>query len=168
MVTCRHRGMAECPLHNMVVCLLLQVAACLPPLSMCSGEIFLLGQYSWENLKLEATEILSTELTLTINVLRQYMIGYYVIKGFKCKKTERLFNGERVPAFATYKRQGEKRLRILDVTETLEVLRALPSNRFEALSGDRKGWYSIRVNKQWCVCFRRDDDAHEVEIVDYH
>ncbi len=91
-----------------------------------------------------------------------------MIKGFKCKKTERLFNGERVPAFASFKRQGEKRLRILDATETLEALRALPSNRFEALSGDRKGQYSIRVDKQWRVCFRWDDGAHEVEIVDYH
>ena len=91
-----------------------------------------------------------------------------MIKGFKCKKTKRLFNGERVPAFSGFSRQADKRLRILDASETLEALKALPSNRFEALSGDRKGHYSIRVNKQWCVCFEWDEGAHEVEIVDYH
>ena len=57
---------------------------------------------------------------------------------------------------------------MLDATETLDALKALPSNRFEALSGDRKGQYSIRVNKQWRVCFEWDQGAHEVEIVDYH
>lgn len=91
-----------------------------------------------------------------------------MIKGFKCKKTARLFNGERVPAFSGFYRQADKRLRILDATETLDALKALPSNRFEALSGDRKGQYSIRVNKQWRVCFEWDQGAHEVEIVDYH
>ena len=91
-----------------------------------------------------------------------------MIKGFKCKKTARLFNGERVPAFSGFSRQADKRLRILDAAETLEALKALPSNRFEALSGDRAGQYSIRVNKQWRICFTWDKGAHEVEIVDYH
>jgi proteic killer suppression protein len=91
-----------------------------------------------------------------------------MIKGFKCKKTERLFNGERVRRFSGYTRQAVKRLRILDAAETFEALRALPSNRFEVLSGDRAGQYSIRVNMQWRVCFVWDEGATEVEIVDYH
>ena len=91
-----------------------------------------------------------------------------MIRGFKCKKTERLFNGVRVPAFSGFKRQAEKRLRILDASETLAALMALPSNRFEALSGERAGRYSIRVNTQWRVCFTWDEGAYEVEIVDYH
>jgi addiction module HigA family antidote len=91
-----------------------------------------------------------------------------MIKSFKCKKTEGLFNGVRVPAFSGFKRQAEKRLRILDASETLATLKALPSNRFEALSGDRAGSYSIRVNMQWRVCFTWDEGAYEVEIVDYH
>ena len=86
----------------------------------------------------------------------------------KCKKTERLFNGEHVPAFSGFKRQAEKRLRILDAAETLGALQALPSNRFESLSGDRLEQYSIRVNMQWRVCFTWDEGAHDVEIVDYH
>ena len=91
-----------------------------------------------------------------------------MIKGFKCKKTERLFKGERVPAFSGFSRQADKRLRILDASETLNALQALPSNRFEALSGDRAGQYGIRVNRQWRVCFTWDEGAHNVEIVDSH
>jgi proteic killer suppression protein len=51
----------------------------------------------------------------------------------------------------------------------LAFLQSPPGNRFEALKGDRAGQYSIRINDQWCVCFRwADDDAFDVEIVDYH
>ncbi len=91
-----------------------------------------------------------------------------MIINFKCKKTELLFNGERIPAFSGFLRQADKRLRMLDASETLEALKALPSTRFEALSGDRKGRYGIRVNQQWRVCFEWDEGAHKVEIVDYH
>ena len=52
---------------------------------------------------------------------------------------------------------------------SLGDLRQLPGNRLEALKGDRKGQYSIRVNDQWRICFRwRSGNAHDVEIVDYH
>lgn len=91
-----------------------------------------------------------------------------MIIGFRCKKTERLFNGEHVPAFSAFKRQAEKRLRLLDAADTLGALQALPSNRFESLSGDRSGQYSIRVNMQWRVCFTWNEGAHDIEIVDYH
>ena len=91
-----------------------------------------------------------------------------MIKGFRCKKTERLFKGERVAAFSGFSRQADKRLRILNASETLAALKALPSNRFEALSGDRAGQYSIRVNRQWRICFTWEEGAHNVEITDYH
>ena len=91
-----------------------------------------------------------------------------MIKTFKCRKTERLFNGERVAVFSGFRRQAVKRLRILDASETLEALGALPSNRLEALSGNRSGHFSIRVNMQWRICFSWDGGAHDVEIVDYH
>lgn len=91
-----------------------------------------------------------------------------MIISFKCKKTERLFNGDRVPAFSGFTRQANKRLRILDAAETLGALQALPSNRFEGLSGDRVGQCSIRVNQQWRICFTWHEGAHDVEIVDYH
>ena len=91
-----------------------------------------------------------------------------MIKSFKCRKTESLFDGQFVAAFSGFKRQAEKRLRILDAADTLEVLAALPSNRFESLAGNRNGQYSIRINQQWRVCFIWDAGAYQVEIIDYH
>jgi len=58
---------------------------------------------------------------------------------------------------------------LLNRTTDLNELRVPPSNRLEALRGDRKGQHSIRINQQWRVCFRwRTGDAYDVEIVDYH
>ena len=92
-----------------------------------------------------------------------------MIRGFKDRRIERLFNGEPVRKFQGFARQAEKRLRLLDAADTLEALRALPSNRLEALRGDRRGQFSIRINRQWRVCFEwREDGAHNVEIVEYH
>jgi proteic killer suppression protein len=65
--------------------------------------------------------------------------------------------------------QLSRRLQILDSATSVRSLAGLPSNRFEALKGDRKGQYSIRVNIQWRPCFRFEgEDAHDVELVDYH
>ena len=92
-----------------------------------------------------------------------------MIRSFKDKRAERLFHGGRVPEFQGFAQQAEKRLRLLDAADGLHALRMLPSNRFEALRGDRAGQYSIRINRQWRICFDwHDDDAHNVEIVDYH
>jgi len=58
---------------------------------------------------------------------------------------------------------------MLDAATVLDDLRVPPGNRLERLKGDREGQYSIRVNRQWRVCFRwRSGDAYDVEIVDYH
>ena len=92
-----------------------------------------------------------------------------MIKSFKDKKTELLYNGTRVKKFQSFTRQAEKRLRILDAVDTLESLMYLPSNRFKALTGDRQGQYSIRINDQWRICFEwADDGPLNVEITDYH
>ena len=92
-----------------------------------------------------------------------------MIKSFRCKHTEALYHGKRARKFEACTDQAEKRLEILDNAKTLDDLKALPSNRFEALGGDRAGQYSIRVNQQWRVCFEwQDGDACNVEIVDYH
>lgn len=62
-----------------------------------------------------------------------------------------------------------KKLWMLDGAPDLNALRVPPSNRLEALKGDRKGQYSIRINKQWRICFRwESENAFDVEIVDYH
>lgn len=91
-----------------------------------------------------------------------------MIKSFKCKKTERLFNGERVRAFFGFAEQAERRLRLLAAANTLEALKAFRSNHFKALSGNRAAQYSIRINKQWRVCFTWQEGACDVVIVDYH
>jgi len=92
-----------------------------------------------------------------------------MIKSFKDKKTKKLHEGEYAAIFQAFCRQAEKRLRILDAADTIEALMLLPSNRFKALSGDRQGQFSIRINDQWRICFTwHDDGPHDVEIVDYH
>lgn len=92
-----------------------------------------------------------------------------MIKSFRCKHTEALYQGKRVRKFESCQAQAERRLEILDNVKTLNDLMVLPSNRFEALGGDRAGQCSIRVNQQWRICFEwKDTDAYNVEIVDYH
>ena len=92
-----------------------------------------------------------------------------MIRSFRDSRTERLFNGEFVREFQGFARQAEKRFRILEAADSLTALRRLPSNRFEALKGTRQGQYSIRINRQWRICFHwRVDGPHNVEIVDYH
>lgn len=92
-----------------------------------------------------------------------------MIKSFRCKNTEALYQGKRVRKFEAFAMQAEKRLEILDNAKTIHDLMELPSNRFESLVGDRAGQYSIRVNQQWRLCFEwKDADAYNVEIVDYH
>ena len=93
-----------------------------------------------------------------------------MIKSFGSKETEKLFNREISRKFQQSIQQiARRKLEILDATEVLQDLRIPLSNHLEKLSGDRKGQYSIRINKQWRICFEwRDGDAYNVEIVDYH
>ena len=92
-----------------------------------------------------------------------------MIRSFKNKRTESLYKGEYVNTWQAFKEQAERRLQILDSATNLDDLKNLPSNRFEALKGNRKGQYSIRINKQWRICFKWiNKEPHEVEIVDYH
>jgi proteic killer suppression protein len=92
-----------------------------------------------------------------------------VIKSFKDRETAALFNGLRVRKFSSCAVQAEKRLEIPDAAISLRDLAGLPGNRLEALKGNRKGQYSIRINEQWRVCFEwRNGNALNVEIVDYH
>jgi proteic killer suppression protein len=76
-----------------------------------------------------------------------------MIKSFKCKDTENLYNRQLVKRFLDFERQALKRLRILDSAPTLKALAVLPSNQLEGLMGDRKGQFSIRINRQWRICF---------------
>jgi len=79
--------------------------------------------------------------------------------------------GERVRQWEPFRKQAEKRLRILDAARSLGDLAALHSNRLESMKGTRKGQYSIRINDQWRICFQWPKDEpgpSSVEIVDYH
>lgn len=92
-----------------------------------------------------------------------------MIRSFHDKETETFFQGHRVCQFEGFAAQAERRLQTLDSATRLDDLAGLPSNRLEALGGDRKGQYSIRINRQWRVCFEwRVDGPYDVEIVDYH
>lgn len=92
-----------------------------------------------------------------------------MIKSYRDKRTGGFANGKRVNPFKVLKKQAEKRLEILDAADSLSDLAALPGNRFEALTGDRLGQYSIRINRQWRICFEWSSDCPvSVEITDYH
>ena len=94
-----------------------------------------------------------------------------MIINYKDKRTERFASGEFVKAFSGFESQAARRLAVLDAATYIYDLRNLRSNRFEALKGDRKGQYSIRINQQWRICFvwtDEDEGPKNVEIVDYH
>ena len=92
-----------------------------------------------------------------------------MIVSYRDKATERFASGRHVREFSGFARQAEMRLDRLEAATSLADLAALPGNRLEALKGNRAGQHSIRVNDQYRVCFRWDgQNAHEVEITDYH
>lgn len=93
-----------------------------------------------------------------------------MIISYRDRRTERFAAGEFVAAFQGFERQAAKRLSILNAAPSVDTLRTLPSNRLESLRGNRRGQYSIRINRQWRICFTWSDDpgSTNVEIVDYH
>jgi len=93
-----------------------------------------------------------------------------MIRSFKCKETEKIFNRNFSKKFPrVIHRSALRKLRMLNRARTLTNLRVPPGNRLEALHGDRKGQHSIRINDQWRICFEWfETDAYKIEIVDYH
>ncbi|MGV0393684.1 type II toxin-antitoxin system RelE/ParE family toxin [Corynebacterium riegelii] len=93
-----------------------------------------------------------------------------MIQSFVDKDTERLWNRERVRSIdSRIHSVALRKLRQLGYAQTLDELRIPPGNRLEALKGDRRGQFSIRINDQWRICFRWSAAGpEEVEIVDYH
>ena len=93
-----------------------------------------------------------------------------MIQSFADKDTELLWNRERVRSIdSRIHSVALRKLRQLGYAQTLDELRIPPGNRLEALKGDRRGQFSIRINDQWRICFRWSAAGpEEVEIVDYH
>jgi proteic killer suppression protein len=93
-----------------------------------------------------------------------------MIVSFADKKTERLFRDGICPAaWRSFDPNARRKLDMLDYAQQLGDLRSPPGNRLEALRGDRKGQWSIRINDQWRICFGWSDlGPCDVEIVDYH
>jgi toxin HigB-1 len=93
-----------------------------------------------------------------------------MIQSFRCKETERIFNRDtsrKLPH--DIQRVALRKLVLLGAAHDVRDLKVPPGNQLEELKDDRKGQHSIRINKQWRVCFKwHDGNAHEVEIVDYH
>ena len=87
------------------------------------------------------------------------------------KRTSEFVDGKTVKAFSGFERAATMKIDRMQAATALSDLAALPGNRFEALKGDRKGQYSIRINDQWRICFEWPQGAKgpsNVEIVDYH
>ena len=93
-----------------------------------------------------------------------------MIRSFRDKLTESVWNGLAVPRWPTEPQEvARRKLRMLNAAQSLADLRVPPANRLEALKGKRKGQHSIRINDQWRICFVWEHgDAVNVEIVDYH
>ena len=100
-----------------------------------------------------------------------------MIKTFRCKDTEALFNRQRCLRFQSIENAARRKLTMLNNAQSLQDLRVPPANRLEELRGGRQGQlrggrqgqHSIRINDQWRVCFVwRERDAYDVEITDYH
>jgi proteic killer suppression protein len=120
-----------------------------------------------------ATGEKSTEL-ISKSPLDRYVIRitYYdpMIRSFADKATERLFRDGVCPArWRNIEAVALRKLDMVDAAIRLDDLLSPPGNRLEALKGDRRGQHSIRINRQWRVCFRWTPDGPEaIEIVDYH
>lgn len=93
-----------------------------------------------------------------------------MIRSFRGRDTETLFNDRYVLRFQAIERQARRKLLYLHRARSLKDLTQPPGNMLESLKGDRKGQYSIRINVQWRICFVwQDGDAYyDVEIIDYH
>ncbi len=99
------------------------------------------------------------------------MLKSHLIVSYRDKRTREFGAGKRVKAFSGFEHAARIKLDRLEAGASETDLAVLPGNRFEALKGDRKGQFSIRINDQWRVCFEWPEGAKgpmNVEIVDYH
>jgi proteic killer suppression protein len=131
----------------------------------CPGE----GLWTWQKRGNEGKAITPFTPPSTLDVVRFTWYASRVIRSFRSKETEDLFHYQHSRRFSAFERVALRKLLQLHAATELKVLASPPGNRLEALSGDRKGQHSIRINEQWRICFEwREGHAHGVEITDYH
>ena len=93
-----------------------------------------------------------------------------MIRSYRNRETQAVAERRRVRSIPEdIQRRAQIKLMIINNAEDMNDLRVPPGNRLEALSGDREGQHSIRINDQWRICFMwNEGNAYDVEIVDYH
>jgi proteic killer suppression protein len=112
---------------------------------------------------------LARTLGFSLTIYRFSIYNKLMIRSFRCSDTEKIFQGIRTKTFQNIGEIALRKLIQLHRARTLADLAAIPGNQLEALKADRAGQYSIRINKQYRICFRWEEtDALDVEIVDYH
>ena len=109
-----------------------------------------------------------TNITLDVIIVSVYSKS--MIQSFSDKETAAVFAGHVVRRLPQDMQQvARRKLKQLDAARVLDELKIPPGNRLEALKGNRKGQWSIRINDQWRICFIwNNGDAEDVQIVDYH
>ena len=113
------------------------------------------------------SEVFESKFKLTEITFR--VISSLMIQSFKGKAAKALWGWQNSKLPAEILQRASDKLNVIDSAPSLDSLRVPPSNHLEALSGNRKGQYSIRINNQWRICFLwKDSNAHEEEITDYH
>ena len=110
-----------------------------------------------------------SDRTYTLDVSRDALYPEEVIRSFRSKDAEALFQGYPTHRFRDIARVARRKLMQLHAAQRLDDMRAFPANHLEALGGDRRGQHSIRINDQYRICFVwKEGDAEQVEVVDYH
>lgn len=112
----------------------------------------------------------NTELDFLLDNNKHFVYYYSVIKSFRCRETQKIFHRQFSRKFPQdIQQRAFMKLNAIDAAVQLEDLRLPPSNQLEALKGERKGQWSIRISEQWRICFEwRGGNAEQVEIVEYH
>lgn len=140
----------------------IQLSTIVPSISSCP-----LFPIDWFTHKFVAHTHPNFFFRLTFDAVRY--IHDIMIKSFRCKDTLALFENKAPKRFHSIAVVAERKLQMLDSANAIADLKSPPGNRLQALRGNRKGFWSIRINDQWRLCFRYEGgDAFDVEIVDYH
>lgn len=140
-------------------------------------QLLIMHKYAYTSIRIMKTFFKAVICIVVLKYLQFIVYRYTInktgvhalIQSFKCKDTEILFTTGKNKRWSSLTKVVTRKLMMLHAAATLEFLKSPPGNRLEALSGNREGQYSIRINNQWRICFEwTTDGPANVEIVDYH